>query len=73
MPKRKKKERERIKPVLASEAGLVCRLYRQGTKTPCLNRATCFRSGAGDMCDEHPQAKGAIRYATGSAKESRAA
>jgi len=69
MPRRKKVERERMPPVLASEAGLCCRLYRQGTKVTCGKPATCFRPGVGDMCDEHPQAKGAIRYAVRRATE----
>jgi hypothetical protein len=64
MLRRKKIERERLPSQLASEMGLRCRLYRQGTKEPCNNPATCFRAGIGDMCDSHPQAAGAIRYAT---------
>lgn len=73
MSRRKPVERERVLPVLASEAGLRCRLFRQGTKAICGSPATCFLPGLGDMCDAHPQAKGAVRYAIRRATESKAA
>lgn len=74
MPKRKRKaaNRKRLVAVLATEAGLRCQLYRQGTKATCGNPATCFRPGLGDMCDDHPQAQGMIRYATERAASYRA-
>jgi hypothetical protein len=64
MARRKNVERERVSPALASEAGLRCQFYRHGTRDTYGNPATCFRPGLGDLCDDHPQAQGAVRYAT---------
>jgi hypothetical protein len=61
---RKKKERERIKPVLASELGLVCRQYEQNTTKACGRPAEFWIPGLGDACGLHLYGKGAIRYAS---------
>lgn len=60
---RKKKERERIKPVLASEAGLTCRQFEQNTRKVCGRAAEYWIPGAGDACGLHLYGCQAIRYA----------
>lgn len=64
MPKRKKKERERVPPIMAREAGLVCRQFEQNTTRACGRPAEYWISGFGDACGMHLYGCRAVRYAT---------
>ena len=60
-------KRERPAPMLASEAGLVCRQYRQvapGRFEACGKPATCFLPTYGDACDSCAGKRPQVRYAT---------
>lgn len=64
-PRKAKIVPERLRAMLASEARLVCRQYRQlalGRFERCTAPATGYGYG-GDSCDDHRQ-KLVIRYAT---------
>ncbi|HET9529546.1 MAG TPA: hypothetical protein VFQ92_04295 [Blastocatellia bacterium] len=64
--RKQKPEPQRTTPMLASEAGLRCRQYRQirpGKFEACQAAAVGYVPGIGDSCDS-PRVKPQVRYAT---------